>query len=98
MNKYKCSCGCIWYANEFNSECEDSTDDYTGARNHIVKKTKALFSEDYIIFWESNLENANRYSMSNMPKEILKILNKNIEDHNIIKNIMKDCYHKGIGV
>lgn len=98
MKKYKCSCGLIWFTDDPNPVCNSTDDEYTGMHNHIVKETKALSGNDYAVMWAIDLESANRHSITDMPDEILDILDKYIENKNIVNEIMKNLYQKQIGL
>lgn len=96
MKKVKCSCGEIWFTDEEYPVCDSSDDGYTGQRNHVVKETRALSTEDYVTMWESDLENANR--PTDVPERVLETLERFVENKNVVRKIMRDFYKKQIGV
>lgn len=98
MRKFKCKCGLVWFSDEELPVCSDSDDEYTGKHNHVVKQTKVLSADDYAELWAEELENANRHDMTDVPNQILSVLEKNIPDKNITRKIMKQLYNKLLGV
>lgn len=96
MKKYKCSCGITWFTDEMNPlECPDEYDDDA---KHIVREVKRLSADDYAEMWGQDLESANRHSMTDMPSDILSILEKSITDKKVVRKIMKSMYEDGLGI
>lgn len=97
MNKMKCSCGETWFGYKEDNEyhISDNADD---GKTHKISIVRNLSAEDYAELWSSDLENANRHSISEMPNDVLSILKKNIKDKETITKIMKSMYNKEIGL
>lgn len=97
MNKYKCSCGAVWFGEDFDEveECYESNGDNN---KHKVSKIKKLTSADYAELWSQDFENANYHSQTELPEQIRKIILKIIKDEKIVSRIMKTFYEKGIGI
>ena len=53
---------------------------------------------DYITAWESDLENANRHSLTDMPSELYETLFDHIKDKKVLLKIFAELYEKGLGV
>lgn len=96
MKLYKkvCSCGLSWLSDsEEDMDCPN--DD---AEIHETKNSTKLSADDYAEAGGNELENANRHDITEMPNQILGVLQKEIKDKKIIKKIMKSLYEKEIGI
>jgi len=98
MNKYKCSCGETWFAEDYDEAEECYMSDENSNKKHKVSKTKKLTSEDYAELWSRDFENANYHSQTELPEQLRKIILKIIKNETIVLKIMKICYEKGIGI
>ena len=92
MKKYKCSCGLEWFSEE-REDCLDNDD----GEAHTIKQIKKLSAEDYVEIWGDDLENENRHSLTNMPMDILIIVEKYVSKQ-ISAKIMKELYESGVGL
>lgn len=55
-------------------------------------------AQDFVDEWGSDLEGANRHSLTDMPETIYGILEKEIKDQRILLRIIRRMYDMGIGV
>jgi hypothetical protein len=87
LGKWKCSCGTTFIGYE-----EDGCPSDDDAK-HILKAQKPN-ADDYAEMWSDDLENANRHDMTEIPSQILGILEKSIK----VLKIMKSFYESSLGV
>lgn len=91
LRKLKCrsiQCGSVCFTDE--KECPDC-----GSKNFVVLPMNTL---DYVTAWESDLENANRHSISEMPTDLYNIISKLVKDDEMVCKIFQKCAEKGIGI
>lgn len=96
MKKYKCKHGVTVFSLEEDLEYQDCEYGCSGASD--FKEVKNLTAEDYAEMWGDDLENENRHSLTNMPNEVLRTLEKHIKDTKVLSKIMKSLYESGIGL
>jgi hypothetical protein len=91
----------IWFVECQNDECMESGISNKKACQSCgsseVKVNKPT-TKDIITAWESDLENANRHSLTEMPTDLYGIMKTHIKDEKILFKIFLQLYESEIGI
>lgn len=100
MKKYKCNCGYSVFTLDDIQEIRAEGCPYLDAGPHIIKEIpeSEYDGEDWMILWEDELENANRHSLTDLPRQVLDAMENEGVSPVQASNVMKWLYKNDVGI